>query len=215
MIRHSFSAWSLYRHCPRAWRYQYLDKVQTPRGPEGRGTHMHACIESYLKKEHDYVQPGMANVKRLLDEIRSGPRYEVEHMVYVDRCWKPSDRDNRYCTGIFDCVVHKDNEVHVLDWKTGGPQFGNRDQMSLYTTLAFALYPVDQVTTTLVYIDKHGHQETTTEYRILQNARQEDWQARFQAVENDSLHEPNPGGWCRRCRFHKKPCPGKETPSAS
>jgi PD-(D/E)XK nuclease superfamily len=212
----SYSRKSCYDECPRAYKYQYKDKLESSRPPSvaaDRGTDIHLAGENYLRglikiypPEFQKVAPHLMNLK-MKDAI-------PELKMAVDENWVAIDwaDPNVYFRGVID--VHYEAEdgkvVHIEDFKTGKVYDSHPKQMETYVALVASHYPKAQTfITRLIYIDqgivtppKATNMERLKPIRLLLDGA-------IKNAEADTDFPMKPGGHCKWCGYSQRfggPC---------
>jgi PD-(D/E)XK nuclease superfamily len=160
--RWSYSAWSLFKKCPFAFKCAYIDKLRGPpiKAME-RGTLIHKLAENYLNGTIIGGVPyQLEKLKREFKALRKA-KPTCEKYWSMDITWKP--KDYGWCTAKVDAYVPPTKQENVLvevDHKTGGIYPEHVDQGSLYGAIGFGYYPrVDEIEVEFFYVDK-GEVET-------------------------------------------------------
>ncbi len=208
-------AWSAsrvfaYETCPAIPRYRYIDKLPEVAGdPLIRGSRIHAEGEAYLKakpaikipKSYDYVK----------DELRALRRKKAisEEQWGFDRDWNITSWWGATIRMVLDAHVVRGFRATVVDFKTGKPRPKDEDQVGLYASGAFAMFPkIRTVTGQVWYLDLGSIIELRFNKKEAM-AEREQWEARAQKMLDDDVLAPTPNYTCKWCVFGKSkggPC---------
>lgn len=137
----SYSRLSVFRKCPRQFKYKFIDKLPTDDNyAASRGFKMHKLAEGFVKGE---VTGKPKELMPFIDELQGlkevGADTEVD--LTVTQAWHPTtfdDWNNAWCRGSADAVVEIEASATVIDYKTGKiyPD-DHEEQGKLYSTLLF------------------------------------------------------------------------------
>lgn len=215
----SYSRWSLYRKCPKAFKLQHVDKLPIETGPAMlKGRKIHNDISDYLKGKITGMPKALSKKFSLLGAqlaaVPSGDIFIEQQMAFEKdgrRCgWFGS---NTYYRFIWDVGVAVSPQVlQAVDWKTGRPYDSYDDQKQMFALPAFWLNPeLEEFTGNWVYLD-HGDVHTTTFNRAQVFGPTCDpaaddglhglWRANAAMMESDIAFRPTPGkDACKWCEF--------------
>ncbi len=217
----SFSAYSLYKQCPRKFKYIKLDKLKEPPSVHlERGNRVHKGIENYLKsrgmlpEECAQFVPEFQRIQALFTKRLNGALAE-ESWAYT-RQWQPTAwfSKDAWLRAKVDCLFEADGVVTVIDWKTGkySPQFNVATyllQLELYALLVFlSLEHTQVVRPKLIFVDAGVVYPTKFEPVIEYTRDQvEDlkaaWEGRVQPMFDDNDFETKTSNLCQFCHFRK------------
>lgn len=215
----SYSRWSTWAKCPKAYKLQYIDKIDTGPTPPAllKGRKVHDEIADYVVGKVESMPDSLKNFTRLADDLRglSKDKKHVEEQMAFDKERRPVKwfGPNAYYRFIWDVGV-KSSPTHIdaVDWKTGKPYDSYDDQKQIFALPAFWLNPtLESFTGHWVYLD-HGDVHTTTFDRAQVFGPSCDpaandglhglWQANAAMMEADRAFRPKPSkDACKWCDF--------------
>lgn len=151
----SYSKLSTFLSCPRRFKYQYIDRIETPR-PEHftRGSYIHDILEHYPNKTCPEVdkfinsEVGKKYLNILTDKTAREVRFGYDDAFNLIKYSKQA-----MLNGIIDLIYIKDNIVHLVDWKTGRAKTEEEQDWSQLETYAIAFLDRYDVEIAYVYID--------------------------------------------------------------
>jgi hypothetical protein len=204
--RWSWSKLSLYRKCPLAARFKYLDRIPEPPRPTDdkgaeRGLRIHKGMELYL------LEGAPLPIEAAKFEEQAGALRDmapaVEKKMFFDSCWKPCDEEDHWLIVIQDASVNQPGEFALsVDFKTG-KRFGNEaahmGQKTIYSIANWLTDPAcDSYTSEMWYIDQADIWSTTFTAEQLAH-----WRAKFDdevdRMLNDRIFRPRAN--THSCRF--------------
>ena len=200
----SFSAWEQFERCALDFKLSRMDKIKNPNVPtptfylEGRKAHTHLehVVRSGLPIDPAIVKKERPFVEELVRT--QAPKY-VEEKWGFSNGWIAMPYGKAQLRVIIDVRLDYDDEVEVVDWKTGKKRDESVDQMDLMATATFHRYPtVETVTTRLVYVTSGG-QTLKDHYRRDLTAATQRWEERFAKIYAERAWLPRPNEWCRFC----------------
>lgn len=208
----SFEHWSwsqlqTWRECPYKARLRYIEHApEPPRAkddPRDRGIALHKSVEDYLLRDGE-LDAKWAPFAEPLAEIKAlGP--EVEERRYLDRNWRPCDRDGRWVVYVPDIRARAGKTVLTVDEKSG-KKYGNEvkhfGQVQFYSIGAMCEFPdAEEFIGELWYPDVKDIvvHRFTRESLELARARLDEEVARMMA---DKVHAPRPNKvTCKYCPY--------------
>lgn len=210
----SFSRLKDYERCPFTQQLR-LDGAPKPPFEINRGTELHEATEKYIRGElsdrdreryEKQIHRGLSLVQRVANDFEDGANIILEEEWGFDENWIPCawDSPDIWLRVQCDCVhVVDDENLHIIDWKTGR-SFGNElhhiQQLQLYAIAGFMRYPEAQ---TVVCDDRY-----LDEGRIISRTYARDdkfealfvkWNQRAQKLLTDESFIPRPTK--HNCRF--------------
>jgi CRISPR/Cas system-associated exonuclease Cas4 (RecB family) len=202
----SHSSISTYESCPHKYKLTRIDRLQEPTGPAAeRGKRIHKEFEEAfggLPLVTAELEPWLD----FIEDIKSF--YDVvlpEHDVGVRHDWSPcgfKDSDV-WLRGQIDLLAIKGDKARIIDWKTG-KQRDYEEQLRLYATLVFALYPeVNTIELELAFIDLQKPVTCATVTRDHFGLLKAWMSNRMLKIENDKIFAPKPNANCKYCHFRK------------
>jgi hypothetical protein len=213
----SYSAWSLWKKCPQAFKFEKVDKLPVPENPAFvKGRAVHEAMERYITSAPGdrIVRPeAAAKFTALVDGLRAVPpeRKIVEQQMAFDREQRPCDwfGPNAYARYVWDVAVLDDparpQRIDMADWKTGKPYGSYDEQMQLFAVPAFLRYPtLWEFSTNLVYLEHGEVQQQTYNRAQFEGGLNDLWRGNAAMMEADQAYAPKPSKQaCRFCPFHQ------------
>lgn len=201
----SWSKLQLYRKCPLAARFKYVDHIPEPERPTAdkgaeRGLRIHAAMEAYLVNNASLPQE--AETFRVQAEALRDLNPSVEQKTFFDSNWRPCKEENYWLIVIQDANVVTQDFALTVDFKTG-KRFGNEashmGQKLLYSITNWRLNDsLDEYIAEMWYLDQKDIWSTTFPVEQLAQSM-----ARFDnevdAMLNDTLFRPRAN--IHSCRF--------------
>ena len=200
----SFSAWEAFERCQFDFLLSRMRKVKNPNYHtpdfflDGRKAHTHLehVVRDGAPIDPVIVKKEVAFVNELVQT--QAAKYVEEKWGFTNG-WIVMPYGKAALRVIIDVRLDYDNEVEVIDWKTGQKRDESVEQMHLMATATFHRYPaVETVTTRLVYITKGG-QSLKDHYRRDLLEMTQTWESRFAKVYKETEWRPRPSEWCRFC----------------
>lgn len=206
----SYSKVSKYEKCPRAFKYQYIDKLEEGRVKStamSRGTEIHNSVEAFLRGEipeiHAEIREYYGEFFQQLKDAGAVP----EDKIAIDRDWKVMDWDgDTYVRSVLDIrmPINDDGVVQVFELKTGKVYPDHFDQRELYAVKTKCLVPeAREVNVTGIYLDLKQNSSTYIHPFYYQEAKVDKWDSKFRRVLRDEDYIPTPSFRCRNCPFSK------------
>jgi RecB family exonuclease len=207
-MKWSYSAWDLYRTCPRKYKAKYIDNIPEPQNFWASvGNRYHKEVEKFFK---DLTLPvpstrsGYVFVQEFLD-MREYYDVWPEHQIILNEHWEPCSDKNRWLKCILDIMYFDDDDVlHIIDIKTGQPSSGHYDQLELYAIAACSQLdaPYAEISAMYTKTGKKVDHGTVHNHDMLKNK----WNLRIEEMQNDNAHLPRANEWCKNC-YVKDTCP--------
>lgn len=207
----SYSRWSLWKKCPRQYKYKHVDKMYEPTSPAMlKGRETHTALEKYVKQETHERPPEAKRFTKLVDDLRQVPpdQIKVEEQMAYDRDQRPCAwfGPNAYYRFIWDVgVLNAPAPTHVdaVDWKTGKMYGSYDDQMQLFAIPAFLRFPkLESFSGHLIYLDSGDAVSVTYTRDQFEGGLNDLWKGNAAMMEADQSFEPKPSAdACRFCHF--------------
>lgn len=211
----SYSRYGDYKQCPLMFKLKHLDKIKVPTPSYmQRGSDIHEEGEKFLKDpkarkvpvSYKHFEPQMKHLKKL--------NLTVEKQLGFTKDWTPTSWFGKDTHLRIVCDVawaYEDNTAEVVDFKTGRKYDANQEQMDLFSTAPFMIWPaVTEVTTRLWYLDQPTDNEVIQEFTRKDFERiKKEWSKRIQPMFNDRKFAPKANNRCGTCHFRKEnggPC---------
>jgi hypothetical protein len=205
MRTYSHSAMKQFNNCPRQYN-EMRNKKAWPREETEQtlyGTQLHEAMEFAVRdgvplpKQFDFMQP-------VLDALlaRPGEKFaEMELAVDRDLVPCPFKAPNVWMRGIADLVGINGNTAWVIDYKTGGNKYPDKDQLTLMALLLFAHYPdVKVVKSALLFVLK----EDMVKHETRREAANRIWGifredvAKIEQCHDKNTWHPKSSGLCKK-----------------
>ena len=216
----SYSRWSLWRKCPKAYKYQHVDKVDTGPTPKAmiEGRQVHDDIAKYLEAKGAHMPDRLKKNfeilgKQLADMYPTG-KVQVEKQMSFDREIKPVSWFSKesWARFIWDALVTDAEKIPLVtvasavDWKTGKPYGSYDDQMQIFALPAFWTYPnLQTFTGHLLYLDTGDDKEFTITREQFEGGIERTWIANIKMMESDVAYPATPSkDSCKWCDFGRK-----------
>jgi len=149
MAKHtwSYSALKVFTTCPFRYHAEKVEKLYPFTGNEHTryGHEVHEAAEYYVG-DNVPLHDGYLKFKPGLDALKNAPGEKICEMKMAlteDKQPCAFDDENRWVRGIADLVILSDDgeSAKVVDYKTGGAKYPDRDQLELMALMLFAHYP--------------------------------------------------------------------------
>lgn len=207
--RWSWSKLNLYRNCPLAVKFKYIDLIPEPerskedKGAE-RGTRVHEAMEHYFV-DNAPLPPEASKFETQAEALRDlAPVCEVP--VYFNSNWQLCDEENHWLIVIKDANVNILGEFSlVIDFKTG-KRFGNEathmGQKTLYAISNWIVNPdCDEYVAEMWYLDHADIWSTTFAPEYLAQRRAA-FDREIDIMLNDQIFRPRANIYsCRFCPY--------------
>jgi hypothetical protein len=219
LIPYSYTRLKDYERCPF---YAYQVHALKNRGPQSqyaaRGDLIHKQAENYVNAVQGtkrIVPPALANYEVPLKAIVAAGGAQTELSFGVTAKWTQTEFFGKdvWCRGKWDLVVLEEDNLRVIDHKTGKVYPETADQLRLYAAAAFAYAPkAPKVTAEAWHLDqpvKTGLQAFELLPADVKMVRK-DFEKRVQKMGRDTKLDPKPNQYCYNCHLSKKkdgPCP--------
>lgn len=208
----SYSKYSKFKQCPKAYEFKYIQKLPEPQGPAlERGIHIHELGEKFLKgeidlpEEYNKVKRQMLQFKKqeAIPEMAIGLTRDFEECEFFGK--------DVWFRGKLDVTVYAGSDkINITDLKTGKIREGEYDdQLEIYGLITHACYDVEVVNTYLLFIDQ-GKVVTGKPFHIDDYEKiKKKWIKKINAMEKTKTFRPNPSWLCNYCHYRKSnggPC---------
>lgn len=212
-ISFSYTAWSMWKKCPLAYKFAKIDKVPVPDKPAfEKGRRVHRAMEQYVKGESDARPKEAGQFTTLADGLRAVPDELkiVEQQMAFDVDQRPCAwfGKNAFYRFIWDAAVLDDakqpQHIEMADWKTGRPYGAYDEQMQLFSIPAFLLYPsLQSFAGNLVYLEHGDTVRTVYTRHQFENGLNDLWRGNASMMAADQSFQPKPSKEaCKFCDFH-------------
>lgn len=201
----SFSRWEVASKCWARYEYQHLQKLpQPPSIHLERGIDTHEKGEQYLDgtvkrmpKEYAQFADEMRAIKKL-DATAEGNYAFTKSWVQCE----PTDWSSAWLRVKIDASVQQENELTLIDFKTGKPYPITKEQSELYAVAGFLLFEdVDTIEAEFWYLDS-GEVVPYVYGRSQYPALKKKWGARGRELVAKRQFPPTTNGYnCKYCPF--------------
>lgn len=206
----SYSAWSTFNKCKLQYKLKHLDKIQTPPSPAlTEGLRVHKIAEQYLLGNISGFPDELQTFKEKFQMLKEyGVATETDLAVTKD--WEPTTWDSWndvWCRGKDDADIYdsNDDELLIIDFKTGGNYPEHKEQTDLYITLGFAHYDVKQIRVQNWYLNtgERDHEMVATLKQW--PAKKKKWAKRAGEMESCKKFKASKGAsCCNWCPYNSK-----------
>ena len=219
----SYSRWSLWKKCPKAYRMINVDKIDV--GPPSKamleGRKVHDDIDSFITNKTAEMPDRLAKnfsvlgekLRWMHKEMKSGIVQSEKQMCF-DKDIKPVSwfSGEAWARFIWDALVVDEDKIpnvtraSAVDWKTGRPYGSYDDQMQIFSLPAFWLYPNLQVFTGhLLYLDDGEDKDFEITREQFYDGLERTWLNNIRMMEADVAYAATPShDSCRWCEFGRK-----------
>lgn len=219
----SYSRWTLWKKCPKAYKMMNIDKIDTGPTPPAllAGRKVHDDVANYIMGKADSMPERLDKNFSVLgkelawtyDNMQTGI-VQVEKQLAFDRDIKPCSwfGKNAWARFIWDVLVVDAPKVPdvtyaaAVDWKTGKPYGSYDDQMQIFSLPAFWMYPnLQRFTGHLLYLDTGDDKEFEITREQFYDGIERTWIGNIKMMEADVSFQPTPSfDSCKFCEFGKK-----------
>lgn len=153
---YSVSKIACYETCPRQYQGKYLQGIKDKPGPAAkRGNEIHLQAEHYLNGN---IRGLPDSLKKLDREYKSLKRAKplVELKLAVTEDWEPCGffDDKAWARGVLDVVAQMEDEMIIIDHKTGRIYDYHVNQAEMYAALLAASTPSEYYNVEFWYTDQ-------------------------------------------------------------
>jgi len=210
----SYSRLKTWEECPRAYQYNYIEKLPGSREPgpvASRGIELHKQAELYLLNEIKLYPPEFQKVSGHTMMLKARNAVPEQKLAVNDK-WEPLqwEDENVYLRAIIDIIYPEDSIIHVQDWKTGQIYDTHVDQLATYVAIAAAHHPeATEFRSRAIYIDQgiiakpvYTPADRVKPIRMMLDGR-------IKNAEDDKIYPTRAGSACKWCDYSKKyggPC---------
>ena len=212
--RWSYSRYSCYHDCPSMYEWRYILKkdkfVQSP--AMIRGLDIHAKAENFVNGKIKGLPNELGyfanEFKALKKEYNKDLGY-TEPDISMNKDLTPSNKfDSDWFIGFADFAHFGEDELTVIDYKTGKKYPSHQDQGHAYSMALLAMNPhYEKINVEFWYLDDPDHSTNVKEF----NHSQKDlprmktlWERRINKMYADKVFKKTPYKWCRSCSRNKK-----------
>lgn len=146
-MRHAFSYSAIkdFKGCARRYHAVRVAKLYPSPKTEAIifGEQVHKALEEYVRDGKD-IPPGFQKFKPVADSVLTMPgekHCEFKMALDADRQPVPFLGKKVWVRGIADVLVIDGENARVVDYKTGGAKYPDKDQLELMALMVFAHFP--------------------------------------------------------------------------
>jgi len=222
---YSYSKINIWERCPYKFKLQYIDNIKIPFTKNFamiRGSYLHHCIEHHssgkdFKTTKIFDEENKEESLKNLEIFRNseiGKYYLSQNgNNEISFAIEKSSESYKVCSynsinaifkGKIDYSFIKDNELYLIDWKSGKyNEEQNYEQLKLYSIWAFMKYKdIKTIHCSYVYIDH------LKENKLIINRDELEYNTQYldsfiNKIENDNLFKRNEISLCEYCDFRK------------
>lgn len=208
----SYSRYAVYKECPAKAKYKFIDKLPEPPSPAmERGIAIHKMAEDYVNGDLRKLPDELKLFKDEFKELKASAPMVEETWAFTKDWDETRWNDWNNCSVRIktDASCLDEDELYVIDHKTGKMREGYGDQLSLYGLAGMLKFPhIKKVHTQLWFLDSGD--QVLQEYDITEmKGLLDGWNAKVAPMLNDVRFAPKPNYGCRWCAFSKSkggPC---------
>lgn len=210
MTNYSPNMLKTYKSCPLKYKFKYIDKISLPQKASffEKGKKVHALANYYLMgNDISKFEPTLnESEKEAWNNLKNNEFFNLE---YVKSEYNLSCKiGDFWIGGRLDAIVRKDNNLYILDYKTGSiPQNPEIDYQTMVYLLCLSGAPfiTPQNNLKFVYIDLKNNQNCVIDFN--QDIKSEYEKAIVQicsSIENAQYPEDiEHQKMCNFCEYHK------------
>ena len=210
MTNYSPNMLKTYKSCPLKYKFKYIDKIALPQKASffEKGKKVHALANYYLMgNDISKFEPTLnESEKEAWNNLKNNEFFNLE---YVNSEYNLSCKiGDFWIGGRLDAIVRKDNNLYILDYKTGSiPQNPETDYQTMVYLLCLSGAPfiTPQNNLKFVYIDLKNNQNCVIDFN--QDIKSEYEKAIVQicsSIENAQYPEDiEHQKMCNFCEYHK------------
>lgn len=201
----SFTRLSTFEKCALYYALRFIWKLpEQDSDAMERGNKIHKASEDYLKRTRKGLPRELLNFREEYAAIRKLDA-KAEESYTVTKTWQPTyptDWDHAWLRAKVDIEITEEDELTVIDVKTGRRYPDHDDQAGIYGTLGLVMYPgIERVEFEYWYVDSGEVGDYQFERKDLR-AMKTDWARRANKMLKTKLFEPTPSeDACKFCPF--------------
>lgn len=198
-----------FRQCPRKFKYQYIDKLDTGKpGPAlVRGSRIHDDIDCYLKGWEPDLPKEAFQWNSYINDLKVAPNLTGENGLGFDKDWAVLPdwfHPTTWLRAKVDARYDDVDFVKIIDWKTGKYRQPSTDQLKLYAATAKSLVPTAKtIHVEMVYIDQFPKKYTAEYDEADIPLIRRDFEKEAQKLYESDSWPAQPSRACRWCPFSK------------
>ena len=206
----SYSRYSCYHQCPAQYEYRYvlkLDKFVSSPAME-RGLKIHALAENFIIGKitglPDALKLFKDEFKTMRRLAKKGSGFAEPDLSFNKDGTASNRKKSDYFVGFLDFVNFDEEEITIIDFKTGRQYPTHVDQAHAYAMACFQLNPkVKNITTEFYYLD--SGEVKSWEYESKNKDRMYNlWEKRIDKMYADKTFRKTPHKFCNWCNRNKK-----------
>ena len=212
---YSFSRLSTHKQCPRKFKYNYIDAIQsekTDRTALLKGGAVHSILEYYPNPSPHKLAEKFQSIVDKFIETNLGKKYltamgvrEFDFGLQEDLSLCAYSDKKALLRGSVDFICTIDGMLHLLDYKSGSyknPKFQSYEQLMFYAIYFFRRYPtINKIKISYVYVEHENTENSIIlERQFLANYIHELINS-IEVVESDELFVKNESKLCSYCQY--------------
>lgn len=201
-----FSKLDTFRECPAKFKYQFVDKLPQPSSTAlDRGSAVHANIEEYLNGWTSKLIDPADKWQDALDALKL-KNFKGEQPLGLSREWVLLP--NWFAPGIWlrvkmDAYYVEDEEICVIDFKTGRYRVPSTEQVELYALAGLSIAPHIKTARAEMWFLDSGDTYICVYTADQLRALRSKYEKAFDELTNNEIWDPTPSSGCRYCPYSK------------
>lgn len=226
----SYSKISLYERCPKKYYFKYIEKLQVPFEDKPvfeKGRFIHHIIEHYpelpefnfkFKEVEDKKLDYLNQINEFITKNKKA-KFFLDQNVLLHRekefflnekLEEVKTREESIINGIIDYVGHYNDNIILVDWKTGMSQkYASLNQLKFYSLYIFNNFPsINKLKVFLFFVeqDEYIYEELTrTDYK----KTEEKYLKLIHTILDDTEYKCKKAEDCMRCEYYENCKPFK------
>ena len=174
----SHSALSLYRTCPRAFKYSYIDKVKVNRSPAlKKGSNIHKILEKYPENVelNNFNESSIVNeffnsdLGNSIKNVLLNKKTKREFKFGLTKTFENANFYNSFFHGIIDLIYVDNGTLNLCDYKTG-KYHENQDFSQLLSYAIFFKKFEGNIKIRYIYVEHNKENALDVSKSDIQNA---------------------------------------------
>lgn len=163
---YSFSRISLFNQCQYQFKFRYVDEIPSkPRPHLQKGSNVHEILEHFGLESFDEIFNKFNCEEQLIANnfINSDLGKDIlskksvrEYEIFFDENINPCQKKDAIFVGYIDRVNFHNNEIEIIDFKTGkykDEKYQDYSQLIFYALYIFKKYNVETIKIRFVYVE--------------------------------------------------------------
>ena len=205
----SYSAYAQWRECPRKAYYARIMELAQPSSPQmDRGTAIHQLAQDFVEGKRVGIPDELKKFEAQFTMLRDAKAGCEQNWGFTSS-WQPCgffDPDvwlRVKCDATYVAKQSAVDTVVIIDHKTGKIYDEHHDQLELYATAGFIMFPyARKIIAQDWYLDQDAMIEDVFESRQSKQLR-EKWNKNVEPYFADTIFPCCPSPRCRYCAFSK------------